>query len=390
MLKAPSKKIPLDERAYRPGGDNPRTDYNPSPFSIFPFMDSDASPAKKAVLINTTNTRVEFESDQLSTPTKKRHTTLISPSKCTLSTPEKGPHTSYVTTPKGSKLLASRMIDCDDGAMGLFISEDKVKRTVLTIPAKPSSWKSPVPKADMGGMIDIEITKKSIQDTEKLVRKRKREGLDPRGKSQNKTMGTPATTAMRKVGIDVPDGTGQHAHFIPFSFIGDKGQCVANLGIGTRYANAAMELVNPAIKRLLYKKKNALPAVYLSAIPEWVPGFEHIRLLKRITYIIKDAPGNTFKRSAKITFDMLTMERVCLTDVLPIRKFIINKFSNKPSPTSKGIHKENDDILLKPAKSITFRFNQRLKELEDSPPSSPSKNKAPTHSPRSIGILHKV
>ncbi len=376
MLKGSRKKQKTGDKAYRPG--NPRKKpvdtSNFSTENLLKLMNCAASPAKKAVLLDTTTNRVQFESDQLFTPSKKRYTTLVSPSKCLLSTPEKGPLTTFVTTPKGSKLLPSRIIDCDDGAMALFISEDKVKGTLLTLPASPTLWKSPIPKADMKGMIDVKITKQRIIETESLVRKRKRDGLNPRGKSQNQIMGIPATQAMRLAGIDAPDGTGQHAHFIPFGFIADKGQCVANLGIGTRFANAAMELVNPAIKKLLFKKKNTLPAVYLSAIPEWVPGFEHIRLLKSITYIIKDAPGKNFKRSASVKFNMLSMESVCLTDVLPIRKFIINKFSTKPSPqaksplaTAKMKNNENNDDFLHRSPSLTLSFKQRLRELDASP-----------------------
>ena len=46
--------------------------------------------------------------------------------------------------------------------------------------------------------------------------------------------------------------------------------------------------------------------------------------------VIKDAKGDDFKHKASIKFDMLSLQKVCLTDVQPIRKFIMKKFSNKP------------------------------------------------------------
>ncbi|MBN9287800.1 MAG: hypothetical protein BGO43_10175 [Gammaproteobacteria bacterium 39-13] len=337
------KKTPKDERSYHPSQDRKRRQINPDSHhteNLIKLMDADSSPAKRGIFANSTELEIEFENNELHTPTKKHKTVLLTPTKFQFSTPEKGPLARYATTPKGSKFLPSRLIECDDGAMTLFLPEDKVSSEEIAFPSQPKDWikKSPIPKGDMNGLIDVKITKEEIKKVEALSRKRKRDGENPRKISQNKVMGDiGATQAMRKAGIDAPDASGQYTHLIAFNLIGDKGQCVKNLGIGTRFANAAMELVNPAIKRLLYQKKNALPAIYVSAIPEWVPGYEDIRLLKTITMIIKDAPGDNFKHSAKIKFNMLSMARVCLTDVLPVRKFIMAKFSANPQLKMKNI-----------------------------------------------------
>lgn len=298
---------------------------------VIRLMGAAASPAAKIAILNTTSLSICQGELQLTTPTKKHSSKVLTPSKYTLSTPEAGPKTSHLLTPKGSKLLPSRIIECDDGVISVFLSEDKVKPKSLVVPRTPKPWiaHSPIPKASMQGMLDIPITKKQIKRVDALRRTRIKMGENPRKISQNTLNCIPATQAMRKAGITVENGDGHYTHFIPFSFLGDEAQTVENMGIATRHANAAMELVNPAIRRLLYMK-NGPEVVYLSAIPTWEPGYENIRLLKSLTYLIKDGKGNDYKHSATVRFNMLSLANICLTDVRPVRDSIIAKFSDTP------------------------------------------------------------
>ncbi len=295
------------------------------------LMQAANSPAAKVAILNTTNHSICQDERLLTTPTKKHASEVLTPTRYTLSTPDAGPKTSHLITPKGSKLLPSRIIECDDGIISVFLSEDKVRPKSLIIPGTPTSWiaHSPIPKVSMDGMLDIAITKKQIKAVEALTRNRKKMGENPRKISQNALNGIPATQALRKAGISVENGDGHYAHFIPFWFLGDEAQTVNNMGIATRHANAAMELVNPAIRRLLYMK-NGPKVVYLSAIPTWEPGYENIRLLRSITYVIKDGQGNNYQHLAKVTFNMLSLANICLTDVRPVRESIIAKFSDAP------------------------------------------------------------
>ncbi|HRE32673.1 MAG TPA: hypothetical protein PLD88_11915 [Candidatus Berkiella sp.] len=323
-------------RKKRDGAWNPRgksravNTTNFSTESLIRLMKSAASPAKKVAIVNTTNVSVCKDETVLFTPTKKHSSILLSPSQYKLSTPAIGPKTSHLITPLGSKLYPSRIIECDDGIVSVFISEDKKAEKELTIPATPAAWikKSPIPDAQMIGMMDIPVTRKAIKAVEALKRKRKKEGVNPRGTSQNEVMGIPATQALRKAGVDINDGEAQHCHFLSHEFYGDKSQTVENMGIGTRQANAAMELVNRTLRKLLYMK-NGPEVIYISATPEWVSGFEKVRWLKKLTLTVKDGAGKNFKHSAKVTFNMLTLSPVCLTDVRPVRDSIIAKFSGK-------------------------------------------------------------
>lgn len=357
----------------------PRDISNFSTEGLLHLMGAASSPPPKVAVLNSTQSKILQGEKKLSTPKGKHVSELLTPTKYTLSTPAAGPKTTYLTTPQGSQLLPSFVLECNDGEFGIFLPENKVSKKQLTIPSKAKPWiaHSPIPKADMNGMIDIPITKSQIKKVEALVRKRKKEAVNPRGISQNSLNKIPATKAMRNAGIKVADGDGHHVHFIPFSFLGDDAQVVNNMGIGTKYANAAMELVNPAIRRLLYMK-NGPKTVYLSAIPTWVPGFEKIRLLKSITYIIKDGNGDNYQHHAKITFNTLSLAEVCVTNVRPIRDFIIEKFSNKPAKVLNTLSTNRSlPMLQSPAVLRAKKQNRRLPP--DSPSVFPSPPKALLH-----------
>ncbi len=333
------RKMNLDNRAYKPRRTKKVDTQAFTTESLLKLMGSASSPAKKAVLINTTNTRVHFDNNVIFTPTKKHSTQVLSPTKVKLSTPEKGPLTSFVTTPMGSKLKPSRIIECDDGAYTLFISEDKVEESELKIPTSVNKWvlkSSPIPKDSLDGFEDYKITRQGIFDTEKLIKKRKERRENPRLKSQNDLMKYPANKSLRKAGFEVEDNTAHWLDFLPHNFVGDASRTPKNLGIGTRFANAAMELVNRAIRQLLCEKDSSFTSIYLTVKPEWVPGYENIRLLKSLKVIIKDSKAKD-AHQACFKFNCLTLEKVCITDVNPIKQFILKKFQDKTKAANKQI-----------------------------------------------------
>lgn len=356
MARKRKKRRDPANKAFRPGQQTKRKKTNISgSFSertgaLINMMQAGTPESTRAILVN--STKISIEHTPQSTPKKKSVTTFLTPSKFVLSTPEKGPYARFANTPGGSKFLPSRFIECDDGAMTLYLPEDKVKSQELEIPDTPDAWinKSPIPKANMQGLLEVELTKEKITKVDALIRQRKKNGEAPRKITQTKLMGSiGAVTALRKAGIKTDDNNCVHyTHFVAFALLGDKAQAVENLGIGTRWSNAAMELVNPVIKELLYRKNNPVPSIYLSVIPEWVPGYENIRLLKNLTLIIRDGKENNYKHSAKIKFNMLSTAPVCLSDIQPVRKFILNKFSkNAPTPT---IDAKQQNVCTTPTK----------------------------------------
>lgn len=384
LLKRKKKKKNRD-RAWHPRQNAaPRDITQFSTEGLIRLMQAADSPAAKVAILNTTSHNICQGEQVLSTPTKKHSSEVLTPTRYTLSTPDAGPKTSHLITPKGSKLLPSRIIECDDGVISVFLSEDKVRPKSLVIPRTPKPWiaHSPIPKVSMAGMLDIPITKKQIKTVESLTRQRKKMGMNPRLISQNKLNGKlAATQALRKVGIAVENGDGHYAHFIPFSFLGDAAQTVENMGIATRHANAAMELANPAIRRLLYMK-NGPKVVYLSAIPTWEPGYENIRLLRSITYIIKDGPGDNYQHMAKVIFNMLSLANICLTDVRPVRDSILAKFSEKSLQNTLPISPTTVPIAIAPPPQVAVK-NVKKPVVRMLIPSTPTKlsQQATPHSP---------
>jgi hypothetical protein len=298
---------------------------------LLKLMQSDSTPAKRMAVVSSRTSPLNLES------------AVLTPSQLLFSTPTQGPRTRKVTTPNGTALFPARILTFNDGETTLFLPANKVSDNALNLP-QPNTWleNSPVPQVDQSGLIDAVITLEMIKNVDKLKRERERMGQNPRGQSQNKLMRIPATRALKLAGIAVEDGIGQWLHFGPHSFFGDEAQKATNIGLGTRYANAAMELVNPVIKSLLLKHKENLPQLYLSAIPEWAEGFERIRLLKSINCVLKDGPGQNFTRSASIKFNTLSLNPVCLSEIEPVRQAIMNKFSHAKPATLPSKKRESD------------------------------------------------
>lgn len=311
---------------------------------LIKLMQSDASPAKIGVTCH-----MPLQITQA--------TPVYTPTKLTLSSPQNGARSSKAFTPKGTTLFPSRILTFDHGETTLFLPANKVENKSLKVPA-PNTWlaQSPVPEESLEALIDIPLTLDEIIAVEKLKNERQRRGEDPRGISQNKLAKIPATRALRLAGFEVEDGQGQWLHFIPHSCKGDAAQCLKNLGLGTRQANAAMELVNPVLKELLHKHKEDLPTLYLSVIPEWVTGFEKIRLLKSLTYIIKDAPGLDAIKTASIRFNTLSLSPICVSEIPLVRAALLQKFAPSknavpPFPLSKRLNEEENPSAKRLKKS---------------------------------------
>ena len=162
-----------------------------------------------------------------------------------------------------------------------------------------------------------------------------------------------AADALKLAGITAPAGEGQWLHLGLHSCLGDKGQCATNIGLGTRSSNAAEELFNSVLKRMLRKYKETLPILYHSAIPEWVEGFEKIRLLKSVTLIIKDGIGDTYTRKAAIKFNTLSLDPVCVSEISLIENALMQRFAplQAKTPSSpQGVKRSENE-----ADSPTFK-----------------------------------
>lgn len=308
--------------------------------SILYVMGAASSPAARTTFIST------LEGSPINANRVINH---IPSSQCAFSTPHKGPYTSHVTTPIGeSKLRPSRMIECDDGVVTIFISEDKTEENTLSL-LPPNDWvKNCIPLSDsLDGIIDFEITRENVFS-----------GGSIRAKSQNAVMGNlSARDALINAGYEMPPRLANWIHFIPHAFLGILGQIASNMGLGLKNPNGAMEIINRAIPKILLHP-NGPEKLYLSAIPKWVEGYENIRLLESITYIVKNAPGELCTKWMRTTFEMLSLASVCVTEIPIIEALMEKKFLLKPTPalvSDKGsISDEEFERLLSPSSPLIF------------------------------------
>lgn len=301
----------------RPKKSNPTQKKQPcfNTENLFKMMNCLASPPAKTAVVNNVNSQLDLEKNPL----------LLSPSQFTLSSPQKGPLTNHVTTPKGSKLSPTHLIKCENGVISIFLSEDKASQEELAIAPTPASEinQSMVPDESLAGMMDIQITHENIEKIKAQISQRKAACKNIRGQSQNQIMKMTARGALQKAGVSVEARTVNWTHLVSYTFIGDEGQCVKNIGLATQRANAANELFNGAIKSLV---KTINKPLYLSVVPEWVPGYEKIRLLKTLTYTVKDGLGVHCQHTASLTFNMLSLRRICAAEIKLINQIICKSF----------------------------------------------------------------
>jgi len=231
-------------------------------------------------------------------------------------------------TPKGSHLHCSEQMTMNQSQWRIFLPASKVLKDAIHLPkvAAKSIDSSPIPQASFEGLPEICISKQRIIQIQNLKATRQEQGKNPRLIGQNALMGISARNALKLAGIEVPPHSVHYTHLLPWSLTADAGQCVENLGIGTKQANARMELVNPCIAALI--EENHLEALYLQAIPTWVEGYEKIRLLKKITYLIKDRANEDYQKCIRIDFDMLSFKTTCSSEIEPIITFLRSKFTS--------------------------------------------------------------
>lgn len=293
--------------------------------SLFNIMGAGASPAKKQAIVS-------GSLDPL----------CLSPQKDLIfSSPQRGLLTTSVFTPKNGTRL-DRVRTAYEGnqnrGTSVFLPPEKVLNKKLILPQQPNSAidNVKVPNVSGAGFKNVPITLQSITDVEKLVSDRRNNGESARLISQNRLMGNEsANNLLILAGIQSESGIitkedkiGQWLHLKPHSTCGDDSQNPENVGLGTKYANAAMELVNHVIKKI-FQLNPDIKTLYLDVIPTWVPGYEKIRLLQDIKYQVKDGPDDNFSRGVTYHFDALSLDPICESEIDIHQEVILRNFASR-------------------------------------------------------------
>lgn len=312
------KKRKVADQSWRPGTSSTSTTskHPNNTEGLLHLMGVAGSPAKTVVV----------EHDLMSPPSfVNTRSKMLSPRLCFRS-----PLTfSFKTPTNGSRLLVSREITCDNGKVKIFLSEGKVGSNRLSVPAIPNDWVKNFSDFSSVSTVgkEFKITKEIIEKTNKVTAKRRKLGKSSRSVSQNQVMGISAKQVLSSAGIVVDDAHWVHMD-VPHEFVGDEAQTMDNLAIGLKYGNGAMELVNRALYNIFFHENSDCvpPVLYLHSIKTWKVGYENIRLLDTLEYIVRDDNGN----SVSIPFDMLSTDPVCTTEIEPIEELLKKKFNLKP------------------------------------------------------------
>jgi hypothetical protein len=313
--------------AYNPRQSSAPRDYKPNLPGLLKLMGAYASPDHSVVI----SSRVDPDANDNDTflspevkmvkPRAESSTPVKTPTRKALifSSPLNGPRSSSVVTPRNhSRYNVSSVIHTETTEVRVYIPENKcvaAKRWVIGVP-HPNIANSPVPVADMNGIENFELTAACFEAVDSV-----------RSISQNHLAGISANNAVALAGIDAEPKEANWCHFFPHAAGGKASQTIANLGIGTKYSNAKMELVNRALADL-YRKKQ-IGKLCFSALPEWEPGFERIRLLRSIRVIISNGPYKTATNFAEFSFDMQSREKVCESEIKHYNDILVEKFASK-------------------------------------------------------------
>ena len=312
-----------------------------SPRALLSLMGAASSPSKRGVTVLSARSPMRIAS----TVQGPHH---LWPHDVDLSSPLRGAGTTSVRkrTPNHTRLKRKRLIKREDekglDTISIFLPEDKATRFEETLPTR-------VPDSLQGITLNpihahlpnwVPITLKKLTKIDKIKSKR----TSPRLTDQNTIMGMPASKAAECAGFPIgQDHTWHWCHLYAHSLVGDDGQIVSNLVLGTKEANAEMTLVELVIRKILQAhKKNGLDTLYLKVIPEFVPSFEKIRLAKSLTYTIQDKPGMTFTKKVTFSFNMLSRNKTSVSEIPIIEKLLISLFEGK---TKLDTNKENADTL---------------------------------------------
>lgn len=221
-----------------------------------------------------------------------------------LTTPIKGFGSSGLSNENGDFRLAIKFkLQNEDYA--LYVKRDICPLKRLDVPSDlPQELNGiKLPEADFNPK-SITITKDSFDKTRARQEMRKTCGQAPRKPDNRVVMGNlTALQTGQALHLAVQPHELHWTHLLPHALVENeaKAQHPANMGLATRQANAAMELVNGAITKIFSNPNVASDfSLTLTATPTYI--HKASRLLENITYSLNDNHGHHIE----FDFDMLS------------------------------------------------------------------------------------
>lgn len=235
-------------------------------------------------------------------------------------------------------------LDEEEDSISLYLPEHKASKQFLSLPAVPN-LKAMVALAITPGcngidiIKDVPITLEQLNTIEEEKVRDKDLGLSERYPSQASVYGCSPNHAAKAAGIDLAtaaksvaatDANIMHVcHFIGHKFLGNRGQIIENFGLGTKYFNAEMTLLENVLRKIL-QQPDTPDTLYLHVKPKYKLGFEDIRLIDELVYTITDCKFSEYRKDThhkvSMKFFGLSLNKVCLTEQPLIADLLVKKF----------------------------------------------------------------
>lgn len=315
--------------------------------NLLKLMGAATSPVKKALVVANTPHK-DMRAPRIN------QTQVDSPSRYQGSSPGKRP-SSFISPVGKTRYTRVRDLSLDDeeDSISLYLPEHKASKQFLSLPAVPNlkamielNIKAGSPMFDL--IKDVPITLEQLDSIEEEKVRDKDLGLSERYPSQTSVYGCSPNHAAKVAGIDLAaaaksvaatDANIMHiCHFVGHKFLGNRGQIIQNFGLGTKYFNAEMTLLEDVLRKIL-QQPNTSDTLYVHVQPKYKRGYEDIRLIDELVYTITDCKFSEYQKDThhkvSMKFFGLSLNKVCLTEQPLIADLLVKKFQqSKKQPES--------------------------------------------------------
>ncbi len=246
----------------------------------------------------------------------------------TLQSPHKGVTSrAIIHAETGERLIRTRTIKTHLGKISVFHSKGVEQQPRVKLPEQPLEHLSQIlddmglPESTVTSITDTPITPSLL----KKIQRAKIANLGQRKPANAKvTERCSATRVAKAIGLETKEL--QWCHMAGHALAGDSAQNFANFFLGTKHTNAIMNDIAESLVKLVLKHNDTPNKLYLSAHVSFEPGYERARLAKRVTWVLKNGPGQDYTKIAKFDFRPLEKELLDPTEIKAFKKQFVPLF----------------------------------------------------------------
>lgn len=235
------------------------------------------------------------------------------------------------------------------GSFGIYVPEDSTHHAREAIPEFPDDLNEKIdglglPESNTEkyfSIVDRPISLSSLSAIERLKQGRSQARVPSNAQVTNQVS---ANAVAKVLGFESEDW--QWLHLLGHALFGDAAQIFENLVLGRAGPNAVMNDIAESLVKHVLTQKDAPDEVYLSAHVRYVEGAESAKLADKITWVLKDKPGDDYTKIVKYNFDPLATTKLSETLIEEFKKLLPKLFNQGPdavvleTPTKPDVPKD--------------------------------------------------